>query len=63
MRLGIDKAAVIIAEENGVEVLSGNNADKVIIKADDFKEKKGLFQIPQTQITLSNYLLKQNAGW
>ncbi len=63
MRQGVDYAAEIIAEENGVEVLSGNSEDKVIIKGINFKEKHGLFQIPQTQITRSNYVLKQNPGW
>lgn len=63
LRQGIDKAASEIAEENGVDVLSGGNQDQVVIQASNFVEKKGLFQIPQTQITLSNYLLEQNAGW
>ena len=63
LRQGIDYAAGVVAEDGGVEVLSGGNDDQVVIKAADFREKKGLFQIPQTQITLSNKVLKQNAGW
>ncbi|WP_010663919.1 RagB/SusD family nutrient uptake outer membrane protein [Marinilabilia salmonicolor] len=63
LRQGIDKAASQIAEENGVDVLTGGSEDQVVIQASNFVEKKGLFQIPQTQITLSNYLLEQNAGW
>jgi hypothetical protein len=63
LRQGGNNAASFIAEENGVEVLSGGNSDQVVIQSSDFLEKKGLFQIPQTQITLSNYLLEQNAGW
>ncbi|NMA73964.1 MAG: RagB/SusD family nutrient uptake outer membrane protein [Bacteroidales bacterium] len=63
LRQGIDVAANAIAEEAGVSVLSGGLDDKVVIKASNFKEKKGLFQIPQTQITLSNGVLKQNQGW
>ncbi len=30
---------------------------------DNFTSKKGLMQIPSTQITLSGNVLTQNAGW
>ncbi|HLW08601.1 MAG TPA: RagB/SusD family nutrient uptake outer membrane protein [Marinilabiliaceae bacterium] len=63
LRKGVDQAAPVIAEESGVEVLTGGKIDHVVIKASNFKVKKGLFQIPQTQITLSNKVLKQNSGW
>lgn len=63
LRQGVDYAASVISEEAGVEVLSGEEADQVVIESNNFTSKKGLFQIPQTQISLSNRLLKQNAGW
>lgn len=63
LRQGVDYAASAIAEEDGVEVLSGQKYDKVVIKAANIIAKKGLFQIPNTQITLSNNVLKQNPGW
>lgn len=63
LRQGVDYAASAIAEEDGVEVLSGQKDDKVVIKAANIIAKKGLFQIPNTQITLSNNVLKQNPGW
>lgn len=62
LRQGIDVAAATIAEE-GVSVLSGGAADKVVIKADNIKKTRGLCQIPETQITLSKGVLKQNQGW
>ena len=43
--------------------MSGGNADKVVISAQNIIAKKGLCQIPQNQIILSNGVLKQNAGW
>ena len=43
--------------------LACGNADKVVISAENVKAKKGLCQIPQNQIILSNGVLKQNAGW
>ncbi len=62
LRQGIDYAANAIAEEN-TPVLSGNQPDYVTIKAENIKAKRGLMQIPQNQITLSNGVLKQNPGW
>ena len=61
LRQGIAVAAQAIAEtvtlQNG-----GANATKTISAA-KITETKGLVQIPTTQITLSNNVLKQNAGW
>ena len=62
LRQGVDYAAQKIAT-NGIDVMSGGNADKVIISAQNITAKKGLSQIPQNQIILSNGVLKQNAGW
>ena len=62
LRQGIDYAAQKIAT-NGIDVMSGGNADKVIISAQNITAKKGLSQIPQNQIILSNGVLKQNQGW
>ncbi len=62
LRQGIDVAASALAED-GVPVLSGGAPDKVIIKADNVKKTRGLCQIPETQITLSQGVLKQNPGW
>jgi len=62
LRQGVDYAAQQIAT-NGIDVLSGGNADKVVISAENIIAKKGLCQIPQNQIILSNGVLKQNAGW
>ena len=61
LRQGINVAASAIAEtvtlENG-----GVNTTKTI-SASKVTETKGLAQIPNSQITLSNGVLKQNAGW
>lgn len=62
LRQGIDYAAAKIAENN-TEVLSANVADYVTIKEADIKKTNGFMQIPNTQITLSNNVLKQNPGW
>lgn len=61
LRQGIDYAATQIA--GTTNVLSGNSPDVVSIQADKIKATKGLSQIPYNQITLSNNVLKQNAGW
>lgn len=63
LRQGIDVAAATIAAESGIAVLSGGVNDKVVIKADNIKKTRGLCQIPETQITLSEGVLKQNPGW
>lgn len=62
LRQGVDYAASQIATD-GVNVTSGGLADVVTIAAQNITSKKGLCQIPQNQITLSDNVLKQNAGW
>jgi starch-binding outer membrane protein, SusD/RagB family len=61
LRQGVSTAASTIAEsvtlQNG-----GVNTTKTITAA-KINETKGLSQIPYSQITLSNGVLKQNAGW
>jgi hypothetical protein len=61
LRQGIDKAAAAIAESTNVQN-GGVSTTKTILAA-KIVETKGLQQIPYTQITLSNGVLKQNAGW
>lgn len=61
LRQGLDKAAEAIAAEQ--DVLSGNQPDHISILPANFRAKKGLCMIPNNQITLSNNVLKQNAGW
>lgn len=58
----IEEAANIIAASSGT-TLSGGVSDEVAIKAQNIIDKKGLCQIPNNQITLSNGVLKQNTGW
>ena len=62
LRQGVDYAASQI-EESGLSVLTGNQEEIVVIRKDNITSKKGLMQIPENQITLSNGVLKQNAGW
>ena len=62
LRQGVETAAGVIAE-SGVDVLSGNSPDKISIEAANIIAKRGLSQIPQTQINYSNNMLKQNEGW
>lgn len=62
LRQGVDYAASQIAT-NGIHVMSGGIDDIVVISAQNIISKQGLSQIPQNQITLSNGVLKQNAGW
>jgi starch-binding outer membrane protein, SusD/RagB family len=61
LRQGVDKAAEIIAEN--ATVLNGGVSAQKTITAAKIKETKGLAQIPFSEITLSNNVLKQNAGW
>lgn len=62
LRQGIDVAAQQLSMSN-TKVYSGGNADYITISADRIRTTKGLSQIPYNQITLSNGVLKQNAGW
>ena len=61
LRQGIGKASSTIAETT--TLLSGGVAGTKTISAAKIQETKGLVQIPNTQITLSGNVLKQNAGW
>lgn len=61
LRQGVGTAASTIAETT--ELLSGGVPDTKIITSEKIQETKGLQQIPNTQITLSNNVLQQNAGW
>lgn len=61
LRQGLDTAATAIAQTQSVT--SGGSDDQVVITADNIKKTRGFMQIPNTQITLSNGVLTQNAGW
>ena len=53
----------IAAAQNGAKVLNAGEEAFVKFNIDNFTAKKGLMQIPNTQITLSGGVLTQNAGW
>lgn len=53
----------IEAAQNGAKVYSGGNETTVKFDIANFTAKKGLMQIPNNQISLSNKVLTQNAGW
>ena len=61
LRQGIDVAAEAIATSQ--TVLNGGSSASITILASNVKEKNGLCQIPNNQITLSNNVLEQNPGW
>jgi hypothetical protein len=61
LRQGINVAASAIAET--VTLQNGGVNTTKTISASRVTETKGLAQIPNSQITLSNGVLKQNAGW
>jgi len=61
LRQGVNVAASTIAETATVQN-GGVNTTKTI-QASNITQTKGLVQVPNTQITLSNGVLKQNAGW
>lgn len=61
LRQGIDVAANTIA--GTIQVSNGGQPATVTTTAANIKKKNGLCQIPNNQITLSNNVLKQNAGW
>jgi len=61
LRQGINSAASTIAET--VTLQNGGVNTTKTISASKITETKGLAQIPNSQITLSNGVLKQNAGW
>jgi hypothetical protein len=62
LRQGVEVAAKAVVA-SGSKVLSGGVEEQVNYKAENIISKRGFQQIPQTQITLSNNVLKQNAGW
>ena len=49
--------------QNGAVVQNGGVEATVKFDVNNFSAKKGLMQIPNTQITLSGGVLTQNAGW
>ncbi|TPG33415.1 RagB/SusD family nutrient uptake outer membrane protein [Flavobacterium pectinovorum] len=61
LRQGVGKASTAIAETT--TLLNGGVAATKTISAGKIEATKGLQQIPNTQITLSGGVLKQNAGW
>lgn len=61
LRQGITTAASTIAET--VTLQNGGVNTTKTISASNITATKGLAQIPNSQITLSNGVLKQNAGW
>ncbi len=61
LRQGVSEASSAIAES--VTLQNGGVNTLKIISAAKVAETKGLSQIPYSQITLSNQVLKQNAGW
>jgi len=61
LRQGISVASSTIAETTTLP--SGGVPTTKTISAGNIQKTKGLTQIPNTQITLSNGVLKQNAGW
>jgi hypothetical protein len=61
LRQGIGKASSSIAETT--TLLSGGAQTTKTISAAKIQNTKGLQQIPNTQITLSGGVLKQNTGW
>lgn len=61
LRQGINTAAQTIAQSS--TVLNGGVSTTKTISAGNVIATKGLLQIPNTQITLANGVLKQNAGW
>ncbi|KAA3439460.1 RagB/SusD family nutrient uptake outer membrane protein [Rufibacter hautae] len=61
LRQGIDVAANAIAEST--TLLNAGSPVAKVIAANKVRETQGLQQIPYTQITLSNGVLKQNPGW
>jgi starch-binding outer membrane protein, SusD/RagB family len=61
LRQGLSVAASAIAES--VTLQNGGVNTPKTISATKINETKGLQQIPYSQITLSNNVLKQNTGW
>ncbi|MCD8166563.1 MAG: RagB/SusD family nutrient uptake outer membrane protein [Bacteroides sp.] len=62
LRQGVDYAASVI-NESGVSVVSMGVDTQLTIDGSRISETRGLSRIPDTQIELSDGVLKQNAGW
>lgn len=60
---GAYAAKAIYSSQNGAAVKNGGVDATTSFSMDNFNKKKGLMQIPNTQITLSGNVLTQNAGW
>ena len=60
---GAYAAKTITEAQNGVKVKNGGVETTTKFSTDNFTSKKGLMQIPNTQITLSGGVLTQNPGW
>jgi len=60
---GAYAARVITAAQNGAKVKNSGIEATTSFQTNNFTAKKGLMQIPNTQITLSGGVLTQNAGW
>ncbi|WP_255502156.1 RagB/SusD family nutrient uptake outer membrane protein [Bacteroides sp. M10] len=60
---GAYAARAIAAAQNGAKVMTGGNETTTSFSESNFTAKKGLMQIPSTQITLSGNKLTQNPGW
>ena len=57
-------AARVLAEaQNGADVLNGGTAAKTTFTQSNFTQKKGLMQVPNTQISISGGAMTQNTGW
>ena len=62
LRQGVDVAADAIAASAG-DVYNGGVKNSVAYDKSKIIATKGLSQIPENEITLSNGVLKQNPGW
>ena len=60
---GAYAARAIAAAQNGAKVMIGGTEATTSFSESNFTAKKGLMQIPSTQITLSGNKLVQNPGW
>lgn len=60
---GSEAAKILTEMQNGVSVLNGGVKATMVFDVANFTSKKGLMFIPNSEITLSNNVLDQNAGW
>ena len=60
---GAYAARTITEAQNGAKVQNGGVTATTSFSESNFTQKKGLMQIPNTQITLSGKVLTQNPGW